>query len=544
MPTVPVYNRQPIQTEGLPNVRQNPQVGLDVFGGGETSREVQRAEIGLNNEVFRIAHEAKKQADQIAFQDYDSKLSELQTSIQVNSQKLKGKDASAALGLANQQWREGIQNLDGTLSNDDQKFAAKRAQSTRWDSLNRTLQIYQASEQEAYDNQSTQSYLNNARNEAITNFLNPDEINMSIARQNGALTEFANRNGKGADWLKEKSSEASSKTHSAVIARMLDNDQDLLASQYFKGVKDQIAGDDIGHVEKMLEDGSLRGQSQRNVDSYLKNGFSMTQAMDEARKIEDPKLRDETTQRLKNDYTSIREAKRIDSEKRYQRLADDLEKSHGQVELNTLGMPLDEKQALQRYKSQLISGEEAPSLTQDYYDLMNLASADPTDFMKMNLLLYKGKVKELPELIKMQYSMRSKDGESEKILNGFRTKKQIVDETLNSIGIDPTPKPGTNNAEKLNQFNQIIDRQILDTQSKTGKPVNTEQVQKIVNDAASNVIVNKGFIWDTKKRGFEVTIKDIPDAEKIKIVSALNKNGIPVNDDNILKLFIKVNRAH
>ncbi len=127
----------------------------------------------------------------------------------------------------------------------------------------------------------------------------------------------ANREGRSPEWVKEQVGDAQSKTHAAVVQRMLANGQDQAASEYYKSIKDQIGGGEVTQVEKALEEGTLRGQSQRESDKIVAGSNNLTSALDQARKIEDPKLRDETTSRVKDFYTTKRMAENESKEQDY-----------------------------------------------------------------------------------------------------------------------------------------------------------------------------------------------------------------------------------
>jgi hypothetical protein len=49
------------------------------------------------------------------------------------------------------------------------------------------------------------------------------------------------------------------------------------------------------------------------------------------------------------------------------------------------------------------------------------------------------------------------------------------------------------------------------------------------------------MLWDDTKRRYDVTIKDVPDAEKAKITDALKRQGYTPTDDMIVDLFARKN---
>ena len=118
----------------------------------------------------------------------------------------------------------------------------------------------------------------------------------------------------------------------------------------------------------------------------------------------------------------------------------------------------------------------------------------------------------------------------------------MVDDTLLKIGVDSTPKAGSGDATKALKFRRFVQDQITALEAaQPGKKATTEQQQKIIDRAAIDVVTKKGFLWDSTKPGYEVTIKDVPDAEKAKITDALKRQGYTPTDDMIVELFARKN---
>jgi hypothetical protein len=70
-------------------------------------------------------------------------------------------------------------------------------------------------------------------------------------------------------------------------------------------------------------------------------------------------------------------------------------------------------------------------------------------------------------------------------------------------------------------------------------------MQKIVDGLMIQGITEKGWLWDTKKRKYQLQpgekmlfkIDDVPGTEKAKIEDALRRKGIPVSNEKILELY-------
>ena len=113
---------------------------------------------------------------------------------------------------------------------------------------------------------------------AISAYNDPTRINQALNTQAEALNRIAKNNGWSKEEYDNKLNEIRSKTHSGIIERYLVNDQDMVAEEYFKSVKDTISGDELTNIEKKLEVGTLRGKSQRFVDQAINEGLSESKA--------------------------------------------------------------------------------------------------------------------------------------------------------------------------------------------------------------------------------------------------------------------------
>jgi hypothetical protein len=356
--------------------------------------------------------------------------------------------------------------------------------------------------------------------------------------------------------------DAYSKTHKGVIERMLSNNQDVLANEYYygnpkkgiPGVKDQVSGSDVADVEKALKAGSVLGESQRQATSIMQaHGTDEKSALERARSISDPKIQEETVKEVKMRFAEQEASKRQADEYNFRAAAEQSKNTRSlpdPVLWNKLS--LKDQNELQNQIENLRKGIDPPANSEEYYDLRTLASNPGTrdQFMKTNLLSYGSKVSRsnLATLIDLQADMRSGKDRADKILDGFRSDNSIVNDTLNAAGIDPTPKTGTDQAKKVALFRSKVDEEVRKIQADTGKKATNEQIQSI----ADNLIVKgkvpgSGWIFDTKKSAFElapgekleVNPKDIPRDDRKKIEAALKKYNRPVNDETVMEIYKK-----
>lgn len=207
-----------------------------------------------------------------------------------------------------------------------------------------------------------------------------------------------------------------------------------------------------------------------------------------------------------------------------------------------------QRDALKSYAKNIAEGNQIPTDWDTYYELKTKAANPETrkKFEREDLTKYRNKLgtAEYKELIGLQSGIR--EGKKDKSLDGFRTHKQIVDDTLNSVGIDPTPKPG-DKAKQVSDFRRMVDEQIQQRQEVTGKEVTNQEVQEIVDNLiVKGRVPESGFFFDDEKRRFQLEsgekivvedVKEVPRTERQKIEDALRRRGSPVNDDTVLELY-------
>lgn len=247
MPTVPVTQGQEVREAPLPGVRVSTEAPAEAFGGGRSAEALQGAIEGLGQHTLRVADQFKKEADQVALQSADRQASDLETKLQVEASKMKGKDALGAQDYVAKNWDQGLQQINDSLTNSDQRGAFARAANARWESLNKTTQLHMASQAEELDKTETSGYIASSRAAAVTNAFDDSRVNLEVQRQTAARQDWAKRNGlAGTETEKALLMETQSNTYRDVIQARLDAGQDDKAQQLYEQAKGMMTeGDQI-----------------------------------------------------------------------------------------------------------------------------------------------------------------------------------------------------------------------------------------------------------------------------------------------------------
>lgn len=555
MPRVPVVDGPQLRSTALGGARVRAVASEEAFGGGRANEGIDRA---LNQTVDIFQREAEK-ANELAVLEADTKAVRHKNSLfydeKSGAMTRKGKDAIAAVGEYTDQWDKSTKEIEESLSNPAQRRAFRARAEGHKTELNGQLQKHAFMESQNYDTEQTQARVAVAQEEAVLNYKDPFIVGRNLQVQEAEIKKHAERLGLPPEKAQLMLQESKSKTHSQIIERMLVSGNDLEADAYAKSNKDQFTGQDSLRVEKLLEDGSLRGGSQRFTDDVMKRGLTMSQALEEAKSIENPKLRDAAASRVREEFQIQKIAREDQQTKIFENASNILESAKGdlgRIKPSTwAAMDMNQRQALEQRSRQLKEGTPAATNWDKYYEFKTVASSPElrNDFLRTNLMQHRHELadSEFKELINLQTSLRK--GESSEELDGFRQNNEIVNTTLTKLGVDTSPKPGSKDSEKVSLFRREVEKEVIARQKTTGKKISNTEVQEIVDNlAVPGTVPGTGFFgfFQTKKSVYEwkneggniaVAVKDIPRAERLKIEDALRKANKPATEDAVTDLY-------
>lgn len=552
MPTAPRYERQ---------VRPQPLEGSTRTAPASTPDSGGQA---IGNALFRVSHaifqdEVLRQ-DSIAVMEAERKLAEWENRALYDPQRgaltsIRGKESLGIPDVIEKNFNDTASTLRAALASERQRAAFDRAAAVRFHDIRQSVSRHVYQEMRRFDETETASFINNSYNAAIANAHDAGRVGVEIERQEAAVTDYAARNGLGGEYVKEKRAERRSKTHVGVIERLVANGEDLRAKAYLDLARGEISGADIASVEKWVEEGSVRGEGQRAADRILGTATTRVEALNEARKIEDPKVRDAAEERVQRYWSVKEQANREQQEQVMAHIAGGLDRGGNlQQVLPSLWEKLDagQRAAMRSYENQIKAGNRPVTDIQTYYDLVSLASAPETQeaFVRTNLLAYRHKLddEDFKHLASAQAALRKGDTkQGDKLLSDARTQNQIVDDALLAIGLDPSPNEKTPTAqrEKILAFRRAVRQAVAAHQAKTQKEITNEELQSLVDGLVIKGVTEEGIFWDTKKHVFElapgesIAIKaaDVPQAERDKIEDALRRAGRQVTDEAIVTLY-------
>lgn len=545
MPRIPQLTPQ-VSSQALPQARLSLRAPDNAIGRGIQN---------VGQVMGQIALDEKRKADSLAVTEADRRLSEWETVnlyAQGGALSQKGKDAFGLPESVLPDFDTVVGDITSGLSSDDQKLAFQRMAQARRGEINRTLHRHISREREVYDQNETDAYLANSLEAAANNYTNPERVATELNRQEGVILAWADRNGVSGEVVKSRLDGMTSKTHAAVIDRMLTDGEYKGAEEYFIANREDIQSEDAAAAEKLIRAQTLRGEAQAHADAIITNTENLGDALKQARTIEDPELRDSVTERVKSRFT---EAKAIEAEQDRQakEQAFATVEETGSVDAIPVsvwdGLDSDTKRSLEIRSRQVRSGIEPVTDWETYYELKSQAAESPKEFAERDLLKHRPELSdsEFKELAGVQTAMKAGRGKSDTVLQGYRTANQIVNDTLDSVGIDASADPGSDDAKRVAEFKRTVDAQIIALQTQTGKEATTEDVQRIVDQLViRGEVIGGGLLHDPDKFRFEVApgetfrvtdIDDVPQDERQKIEEALRRRNMNITESAILTLF-------
>lgn len=555
-----------VQGQGFSNLQVSTSAPEGAFGG--ISQQAGQAAQGALNTGFEIAQKEKQKADDTATQEAFAKTVSLRNKLfwdpKDGAMAKKGKDAFGVSETYGQEFDKGTDEISETLSNPVQKDMYAKLKQREKMELEGQLEKHTFQESQSYSQEVLASGVAVSRDDAVLNYTSPDIIQKSLQDQRALIETHAAQNGWSEDRLTAELNNSSSKTQSAIIGRMLANGQDLAAKKYFEGIKDQIHGEDVKGVEASIRESTIRGESQRQATTIMSQaGGSERQALTAARKIEDPTIQEAVVREVKVRFAENESIKRNYEENNYKSATNYVEQNKQLPTGATWNaMNLSQRSALTSYLENIRKGVNPERNSQDYYDLMNMASVQDTasDFMRTDLLTYKANIdqSQLSELIKVQADMRK--GLKSSDLDGYRGRAQIVSQGLASVGIDPTPsEKNKQNAERVYKFNNLLDQKIDAYIQENGKKPPNKEIQSMVDSMIEEAVVEGsgmfGF-FQNKKPAFTfedgermkydpVALKKISPETRRQIEADLRAKKKTVSDQNVLEVYRKyMNRTN
>lgn len=539
MPTVPQYDKQ-IREVAAPNVKIASLADVESFGGGQSLQNV-------SNAFISYIEEEKRKADDIATTEAYTKAITAKNNLLNDPNSglvtIKGKNAIGASEKYQNMFNEQMDAIEKNLTNSSQKEVFSKIRMKHAADFNNELQKHVYYQTQQYDNETTKAAIEAAKNDAILNYQNKDAIINSKTVQIAAIEAYGERNGVPKEAIELQKKEAISQIHDGILERMINNNQDLLAKSYFEEAKKEMLSDTITKYEKLVTAASSRAEAQNYEDTIINMGKSYADSLEEARKIQNPEIRDDVVSRLKIRFQEIKNIEEQKKEQNFKKAADIVEKtkSRSKIPLNIWeSLSISEKEAIEKRELQLAEGVQ-PKTDYKIYDKLSRAAAnDPNNFSRMNILQYRSKLSDtdLEKFIDLQRSLREKKTGWDVKQDGFRSEYQIASDMADKMNIDDKNK---------SDFYSDIENAKREFILKNKREPLRVEFKKIVDDIAINKVFVRKFGPDQQKSVYAlnedekgnvyVPIENISQAAKEEIKELAKTKKIKLTDDKMEQIW-------
>jgi hypothetical protein len=447
--------------------------------------------------------------------------------------------------------------IEKNLTNDAQRQRFEAAKAARRGAIRDAIDRHASQQLEVYDEAERQAALTSSRDAAIAAIDQPTgvaRLAAELAEQDQIIASGAAATGRGPEATRRIRDELRSETLVGAINRLLALERDRDARDLYAGTQDQITGDQRARVEAALEEGSLRGESQRQADAIVQAGGTLTEQREQARRIPDPTLRDAVMDRVEKEAV-VRARADGEQQEALLRRAYDLVDRDGSVDrippAEWTSLPGSARSALRAYARSLASSATGDVETDlvVYYRLQHQAATDPAAFATLNLLEYRhqlGKT-EFKEFTQLQLDQRENRPGVPKILDGIRTDTQLFSDSMDELEITDEQA----RAAVRREWDRRVDQAQQAANHKPLSPTEKQELLDAVTLARGTVTLQRGTwfrnplvdpFFDQTKPAHEVTLADIPVSDRLEIQRELRRRRRPATPEAIVDTYLKAKR--
>lgn len=527
-PVVPLYGDRKVEETLSTKTPLSTNIpSVSAFGGGEPLAQGFGA-------MEKIILQAKKEADEVAVQEYDNNLAMITQEISANALKRKGKDAAALPDEVSTDFDKRIAELDKTLNGSVQRSAARQRALERKQQLLGVAERHSNAEISQYKTGVYKSGIDLARQEAITNSADPAFVKGSIAKQHAYLDKLAEMDAGIQGSLDELKLEAASKTHMGVINSMVSTGNDMSAESYLKENKDSLLGDDKIRAQAVVEEGSRAAKTMKMGDEIFGKSGSVTAAYKMTDQIEDAKLRKQVESRVEYLFERQKQNKQAADESQSAYIANILEKSGGDYEAIPANiranLKIEDRVRYQNYADKFRKQGRIDDNLEVVEEIETLKTTKEFLGMDFNSSRYMNELSTgtRQKYIQEQGKLRKNDKDAIATVDKLSTERAAIRSIMVQSGIkDPTDQAATDKV-----FMQVV----AEEEAIKKRPLTLLEKQGLASDMLVKMNVGKTF-YGAQKSKFKyqvlpseieaeaITYDQLPPSEIPKIKAALATQG-------------------
>lgn len=436
------------------------------------------------------------------------------------------------------------------LNNPEQQRMFDHIERSQTDDMNDVLQKHVFAETKKVAVQASNNAVDAATQDAVKNYqLQPDKVGQDLKLIKATVTDQAMKLGEDPA---PKVKAALSDVHTKIIRNMLANQQDVLAKNYYDQNKDDIVDED-GKLQKDLQEGSVRGESQRLSDSILSKQKERLGALDEVKNIKDPKVRDMTEERINKYFTERKQAETELREDNYMK-ASKLVDQNPNANVRDIVPPDTWNNMTPEHQEALMKRSNNPQNDDHaWLDFVSLGQKDLSGMTRAQFETdywskFDSSHRERAEKEWMAARKETGGGADNPHLSHLINFNQRVLNTLSTSGLIPNKPKSKYTKEEANEFSIFeteAANQIQDFESKKGSKSSGEEQQKILDDMVKNKVFIGGSGWfgnknkpaasltsDEMGKAY-VPVDKIPPADLDRLKQAFKKYGKNPSQDDL-----------
>lgn len=190
-------------------------------------------------------------------------------------------------------------------------------------------------------------------------------------------------------------------------------------------------------------------------------------------------------------------------------------------------------------------GGNIPGNNELYNRLMDSAVNTPEAFVKVDPASFMTQLStdQLNHVWAAQRGINKQDLQQQQGDKLVHNTISAVKSSMLAARINLNPKPGTSDADTLDQFNADLRGALYQAmQQKKGTPLTQNEASEIARDMLKEQALT-GMLWDSHKPVFKMTPEEkaatwtVPDEDRRQIIAALQSNKMPVTEANIQRLY-------
>lgn len=547
MAKVPVYSEPQTELRPLPAVRQDSVASPSLFSAGaEKNLAAGKQIIAAGEDFNKIAVQmAERENADMVFRAENALKTEY-IGFQNAARERRGAAAKDLTKESADWWDKKIGEHSGNLSNPRQReIFTKRASGLRLQSVE-GMSAYESEQRRISLNESTTASITSSIDLAASQVGTPTERNAimgaraDIIKQLDVLAKLNGYDGNTAEAtaLRDaKRATALTNLHMQVIQNIANGQNGgERAKAYFEANKTEINGTNYDAIEKLWKTGMTKEKAQETAKALAAMGETEASGLTWIRENLKGDEQEAASLEWRTRHAEMEAATRR-MQSNYGDKAWDIYNKTGRysaIPVDVLnGMDPKAREQLKTHAQEKAKGREVKTDFATWYDLQQkIIAGEPVDLKQYAAQISTGDLKGLATL----------QSKPEPELKDAATLQQQLAAEHNNLGWGNTES----DRQKKGAFDKAVGDAINAEQNRTGKKLNYEERQKIIDRMLiqGEVLTGKWYMNDPDKRYYETTPAErkafkanIPPAQTKQIIEALKARGKPVTDEAIIDLY-------